>query len=291
MKRLGVIANCTKARASAVLGLLSAAADRVGLELVSSGEAGRLLGAGCRVVGEDAMFAAVDGVMVLGGDGTMLSAVRTLDGRPLPLIGVNIGSLGFMTSVAEGDIEFAMECLAADRYEVSARAVAACSVERDGEPTAVYRALNDVVVSNGASTRVATLHVIIDGKLLTSYVCDGLIVSTPTGSTGHSLSAGGPIVTPTAPVFVLSVICPHTLSSRPLVIPDTAELRVGCAGSVSALSMAVDGQVGQPLDQTDTVVVRRSPADVQFIHLPGYDYFAVLRQKLGWSGSSIGRRG
>jgi len=290
MKRLGIIANCSKARAPVVLAKLAAEAERAGLSLASAGDAAGLLGPACRVVAGNALFDVIDGVMVLGGDGTMLSAVRALAGRPLPLIGVNIGSLGFMTSVAEDDLSRALACLAADTFEVSARAIAECAVERDGEPVTAYRALNDVVISNGASSRVAVLDVVIDGSPVTSYVCDGLIVSTPTGSTGHSLSAGGPILTPQAPVFVMSVICPHTLSTRPLVVSDTSEIRVACTENAFALALAVDGQVGQPLMQADTVVVRRGPSDVQFIHLPGYDYFAVLRQKLSWSGSSIGRR-
>jgi NAD+ kinase len=287
MKTLGVIANCSKPQAPMVLGKLARGAGRVGIALASAGEAAELLGPGCRMVAGNALFDVVDGVMVLGGDGTMLSAARALAGRPLPLIGVNIGSLGFMTSVAEDDLERVLDCLAADAFEVSPRAVADCVVERDGVPTKTYRALNDVVISNGASSRVVTLNVAVDGALVTSYVCDGLILGTPTGSTGHSMSAGGPIVAPHAPVLVMSVICPHTLSSRPLVIPDTSEIRVACANAERVLVLAVDGQVGQELTSRDAIIVRRSPSDVQFIHLPGYDYFAVLRQKLNWSGSSV----
>jgi len=141
--------------------------------------------------------------MTLGGDGTMLRAVRELDGRDTPIIGVKIGGLGFLTTISEDDVERALRCLARDDFTTSMRAMLDCRVEQRGKKVASYRALNDVVVSSGPSFRVVTLDVSIDGDNVTSYVCDGLIVSTPTGSTGHSLSAGGPILTPETPAFVI----------------------------------------------------------------------------------------
>jgi NAD+ kinase len=148
--------------------------------------------------------------------------------------------------------------------------------------------MNDVVVSRGATSRVVTLDVSVDGDAVTSYVCDGLIVATPAGSTGHSLSAAGPILVPATKAFVVSLICPHTLSSRPLVVPDGAEIEIAAADTGGQLLLSVDGQVGQPLLEGDRVTVRRSERDVRLIHLPGYSYFRVLRQKLHWSGSSVG---
>jgi NAD+ kinase len=285
MKTLGVIANCGKPRAESVLAELSLQARQLGLELRASGDTAALLkGVGDEPLSE--VFEAVDAVVVLGGDGTMLMAVRELHGLNKPLIGVNIGSLGFMTSVAEQDLSAALKCLRDETFVVSGRTVAECTVSHAGG-TERYCALNDVVVGSGTSPRVITLDVSVDDDPVTSYVCDGLIVSTPTGSTGHSLSAGGPILTPDARAFVMSPICPHTLSSRPLVLPDTSEIRIGLAEHSGKARLSIDGQVGLMLDNGDSVVVRRCDQNVHFLHLPDYDYFEVLRRKLRWRGSNV----
>lgn len=287
MDMLGVIANCGKPQAATVLHALGAGARANGITLVAEGRTAALLGDGClELADEAALFDRAEAMLVLGGDGTMLSTVRALGGRPLPLMGVNIGSLGFMTSVAEADLDSALRCLKDESFTVSQRSLLACALMRDGRETATYHALNDVVIANGSTSRVAVLDVLIDGGPVNSYVCDGLIISTPTGSTGHSLSAGGPIVMPSAPVFVLSLICPHTLSSRPLVIPDTARITVSGQVGSGPPSLTVDGQVGQALAPGDAVTVSRGETSVRFLHLPDFSYFAVLRQKLGWSGSS-----
>ncbi len=285
MKTLGVIANCGKSRAAAVLARLSAEAADLGLELRASGDTAALLLCTSPEPLAD-VFAAADAVVVLGGDGTMLMAVRELHGLNKPLIGVNIGSLGFMTSVAEDDLSAALACLRDETFVVSERTVAECVVTHSGG-TDQYCALNDVVITSGPSSRIATLDVAVGGNSLTSYVCDGLIVSTPTGSTGHSLSAGGPILTPEARAFVISPICPHTLSSRPLVVPDASEISIGLGDQSGQARLSVDGQVGFMLSVRDRVIVRRCEQTVRFLHLPDYDYFEVLRQKLRWRGSNV----
>jgi len=216
----------------------------------------------------------------------MLRVVRELDGRDIPVMGVNIGGLGFLTSVSEKEIECSLECLARDRFDVSVRAIADAVVWRGLKVVARYRALNDVVIANGPSSRILTLNVSIGGDKGTAYVCDGLIVSTPSGSTGHSLSAGGPIVTPETPAFVISLMCPHTLSSRPVVVPDRGEIAIRVTDSAGQARLSVDGQVGRMLGKGETVRVTRSDRSVRFIHLPGHSYFSVLRQKLHWSGSN-----
>ena len=286
MKRLGLIANHQKPRAEDVIRRIGVKSAELGIDVCSDKKTAAIA-EGIAEVSTDTMLSSVEVVMALGGDGTMIRAVRALDGRDIPLIGVNIGSLGFMTSVAEEDLERAMDCLAADEVEFSHRTVAESVVVRNGEETNRYRALNDVVVSSGASNRVVTLHVSIDGQAVTSYVCDGLIVSTPTGSTGHNLSAGGPIMIPDTRAFVISLICPHTLSSRPLVVPDAGEIVIrGEDLSDSGLLLSVDGQVNQTLTADEYLKVRTGDPGVRFIHLPGYHYFTVLSQKLGWKGSS-----
>jgi len=285
MKTLGVIANTDKPQAPAVLRQLAELAHKLGLMLVACGKTAEML-PGARVQPGEMAFDAVDAVLVLGGDGTMLAAVRRLQGLDKPLIGVNIGSLGFMTSVSEAALERALCCLCDGTYRVSERSVAECCVHGQAVGESRFFALNEVVVSSGASSRAIKLEVCAGESLVTTYVCDGLIVSTPTGSTGHSLSAGGPILLPDSKVFVVSVICPHTLSSRPLVVPDTTVIRIRGVDSVHGQRLSVDGQVGRALCDDDVVEIRRSERNVRFLHLPDYDYFGVLRQKLGWSGSA-----
>jgi NAD+ kinase len=216
----------------------------------------------------------------------MLRVVRDLDGRDLPVMGVNIGGLGFLTSVAEEDLERGLGCLASGAFTTQPRNIAECVVQRGAIERERYRALNDVVVHAGPLSRVITLDVEVNGSRVTSYVCDGLIVSTPTGSTGHSLSAGGPILLPETRAWVVSLICPHTLSSRPLVVPDSMEIAISTSVN-DRVMLSVDGQVGGPVLKGDRVVVKASDRCVRFVRLPGYDHFAVLRQKLGWKGSSV----
>ncbi len=287
MKRLGIIANTSKGRAPDILRRIVARAKTLGLDLCADA-ASAALTTGLRAVPPATALDGVDAVMAVGGDGTMLRAFRALGARDIPLVGVNIGGLGFLTSVADGDLERALECLARDEVVFSRRSVAECVVRRDGKETGRYAALNDVVVSSGASSRVVMLNVSVGGDHMASYLCDGLIVSTPTGSTGHNLAAGGPILVPEARTFVISLICPHTLSSRPLVVPDSSDIAIRAGRpSEKGLSLSVDGQVGQILRDDEVVHVHACQTGVRFIHLPGYNYFAVLSQKLGWKGSNV----
>jgi NAD+ kinase len=280
------VANCGKVRAADVLQRIGRKAGELGLALLADPPTARLLPA-CRALQGSELLDRSDAVMALGGDGTMLRVVRDLDGRDKPVIGVNLGGLGFLTSVAEEQLEAALECLAGDKFLVSVRSVAEAAVLRGPDEAGRYRGLNEVVVGHGPSSRVIVLDVSIDGDHVTSYVCDGVIVSTPTGSTGYSMSAGGPILSPTTPAFVISLICPHTLGSRPLVVPDGSEILIRQTGGGEPLLLTVDGQVGQPLQRGDAVRVRRGDRPVRFIHLPGHSYYAVLRQKLHWSGSNV----
>ncbi|MEI7880593.1 MAG: NAD(+)/NADH kinase [bacterium] len=284
MKILGVIANCAKEKAPAVLARLRVKAQAIGLQLLPDAATAKLMGVSSfatpREVGQQA-----DTLMVLGGDGSMLRAVRDLAGRDIPVIGVNLGALGFMTSVPEDELERALDCLVQNQYTTSLRLMLDSSLWRKGVSLGGYRALNDVLLTCGA--RVGTLRMTVDGQDVGDFVCDGLIVSTPTGSTGHSLSAGGPVLLPTAQAVVVSLICPHTLSTRPLVMPSDAAIEIKVVECAESAMLAVDGQVGQPLEIGDVVRVNRSPHRVRFIHLPGYDYFALLRQKLHWRGTNV----
>ncbi len=286
MKPIGIFANSTKPSAGEVLGRFAETAGRLGLQLATEPEAARFL-PGVRSLAPEKLIRSISVLMVFGGDGTMLRAMRLLQGRPIPVLGVNLGSLGFLTSVAQQDAGRALECLAAGRYTVESRALAECVVKRAGRTVNRYRALNDIVIDRGASYRIVTLDMRIDGEAVSSFVCDGLIISTPTGSTGHSLASGGPIMHPGTAAFVVSMICPHTLSSRPLVIPDEKRITVRVAKSVGDLLLAVDGQIGEKLKPGDEVTIGRDKKSAHFVHLPDYSYFTVLRQKLHWHGSTL----
>jgi len=286
MKRVGVIVNLRRPPATTVLQRLARKAAALGMQLFCSREASRYL-EGAGELDLDALPGQIDVLLALGGDGTMLRAVRLLDGSDTPVLGVNLGSLGFMTSLTMEELERALDVLHEGNYTRSSRAIASCRLTREDKLVGDYRGLNDIVISWGASSRVVTLSLEIDGQEVTSYVCDGLIISTPTGSTGHSLSAGGPILHPETRAFVISVICPHALSHRPLVIPDSCAIAVKVSETVKDLILAVDGQEEETLLEGDKLEVTRSPQSVQFIHLPDYSYYSVLRHKLGWKGSSI----
>lgn len=286
MKTIGVFANCEKESAAKVLRHLSKELIRLGFRLIACDETADLLPDADKVLPEN-LEQRADMLMVLGGDGTMLRIVRMLQGREVPMLGVNLGSLGFLTSISQDDIDDALQSLVKGTFSISMRSLAECAVMRSGKEKGHYRALNDIVIERGASSRIITLDILVDNKDVSSCMCDGLIVSTPTGSTGHSLSAGGPVMHPDTEAFVISLICPHTLSTRPLVIPDNKEITVVVASSSGDLLLTVDGQVGEPLKPDDRVNISRSDQRARFIHLPDHSYFSVLRQKLHWRGSTM----
>jgi NAD+ kinase len=263
-------------------------ATELKLKVVSFGETARLLPQAVRVA-PDRFARRIDALIALGGDGTMLHAAHLLRGSDTPVLGVNLGNLGFLTSVTESELERGLDIVARGGYEISIRAMAECAVYRHRKKLGVYRALNDIVVGWGRSTRIITLGVALDDEQITSYRCDGLIVSTPTGTTAHSLSAGGPILHPVSNVLLINVLCPHTLSARPIVVPDRSVITVTVTETPKTLLLSVDGQNELPVRQGDRLVIRRSPQSIRFIHLPGYSYFAVLRHKLQWRGSSLQR--
>lgn len=219
-----------------------------------------------------------DAVVVLGGDGTMLSAVHRFPG--VPLLGLNLGSLGYLAGVEAPHFENALLALASGDYEVSRR-----TTLRVGDAVA----LNDVVVSRGVSGHAAQLELSVDGRLATHLSADGLVVATPTGSTAYSLAAGGPILLPDSESFVVTPICPHALSSRPLVIPDTARIsvRARLRAHDERLTVFADGARVVELGDGNAVEVVRADVSVPLIQLRGYDPYEVLSRKLGWNGSAI----
>ena len=285
IKQIGVIANMDKPQARQVLQRLAQTAKLLSLKLYTCDKTARRLPS--KKVGTHQVPRTVDAIIALGGDGTMLRAVHTLQGAQIPVLGVNLGNLGFMTSVTEENLERALDAMAKGRYEISTRAMAQCTLTRGRKKIGEYHALNDVVIGWGQSSRIITLDVSINGEQITSYRCDGLIVSTPTGSTAHSLSAGGPILHPETPAFLINVLCPHTLSARPIVFMDQSVIGITVAHTPKKLLLSIDGQEEQPVQQGDQLLIRRSPRTVHFLHLPKHSYFSILRQKLQWRGSSL----
>ena len=285
MKHLGVIANTGKPHARIVLRRLAACAERLGIQLHAPAATARLLPA-ARTTEASRLPAKAEALIVLGGDGTLLAAVRAIGARPLPLLGVNLGQLGFLTSVPEEQLEAAIEAVAAGHCTISRRFLLDATVRRGARVRSRVRALNDVVIGWSRTSRINTLGVRVNREPVTSYRCDGLIVSTPTGSTGHSLSAGGPILVPGTDALLLNVICPHTLSARPLVLPADSRIEVTVQQSSSGMLLSADGQEETLMRTGDRLELRKAREEVHLLQLPGHSHFSVLRQKLYWRGSS-----
>ncbi len=287
MNSLGVIANLEKAGAEALLERLDALGRKLGLTLYYDQPCGASLhgSPSCRPA-ED-FFAEVDALLTLGGDGTLLTAVRRMGRNPIPVMGVNLGKLGFLTSVNQDNLEDALCHVREGTVIRSSRALLECSSEDVPELKSPTLALNDVVLSWGGSSHIARLEVSVDGRELTTYSCDGLIISTPTGSTGHSLSAGGPVLYPESDVIVVSPICPHAMTVRPVVIPGKSRMDIRLCSSSKSLVLASDGTEIATCEPGHTLRIAPSDIQAELLQLPGYSYWDVLRQKLNWRGSSV----
>ncbi|HMK44703.1 MAG TPA: NAD(+)/NADH kinase [Dissulfurispiraceae bacterium] len=223
-----------------------------------------------------------DVLVVLGGDGTMLGVARLVGDRPIPILGINLGGLGFITEVSRERAFEALENLLAGHYRVEERIMLHAEVLRGGVCIEQFTVLNDVVINKGALARIMDLETSVDDKYVTTYKADGLIMATPTGSTAYSLSAGGPLIYPTLHCIVLTPICPHTLTNRPIVLPDNATVDVLLKSESEHVYLTLDGQRGFPLRKSDRVRVRRCACKTQFVLPFERDYFEVLRTKLKW---------
>lgn len=223
-----------------------------------------------------------DMVLVLGGDGTMLSAARLVEERSVPILGVNMGGLGFLTEASLDQLYPSLERVFANDFVVDERLMLRARMHRHGEHVAHATVLNDVVVSKGTLARMIEIRIAIEGQFVTNLRGDGLIVSTPTGSTAYSLSAGGPIMTPSVRSLILTPICPHTLTHRPLLVPSDVMIEVTLSSKDEGAMVTFDGQVGVAMTQGDTVVIKASEHRTQLIRFPDRTYYEVLRRKLKW---------
>ena len=226
-------------------------------------------------------------VLVLGGDGTFLSAVRWVGDAPIPILGVKFGEVGFLAEISEDNLFEVVNTIIQQTPPTSPRMRLRADILRDDEIIATETVLNDLVINKGALARLASIKTLIDDHYLTTYRADGLIVSTPTGSTAYSLAAGGPIVHPTVPGIILTPICPFTLTIRPLIIPDSVVISIVIEKEASDVMITFDGQSGIELQRNDTIRIQKSPYPVQMIKLPGQRYFDLVKAKLRWSGGRV----
>ena len=224
----------------------------------------------------------VDLIVVLGGDGTLLATARALNRKPVPLLAVNLGGLGFLTVITREELFATLELVLAGNLSAERRVQIEADIVRADEVIASYLALNDAVLNKGAIARVLDFDVWVDDKFISTYKSDGLIVSTPTGSTAYSLAAGGPVIIPSVAAFIVTPICAHTLTNRPIVLPDSATIQVAVKSQRESVYLTVDGQVGIALRSDDTVRIKRAASHVELIQSPHKTYFEILRQKLKW---------
>ena len=285
---IGIFANLAKPAAESTLADLARAARELGVALVACDRETARLAPGARLVSPARFGKAVDLLLSLGGDGTVLRSVFALGGAEAPILGINLGNLGFLTSVPDTQAVPALRALAAGAYQTAEYPLLEARLLRGPRRRRIIcaRALNDIVMGWGTSPRATMIEVEVDRQPVASYVCDGLIVATPIGSTGHALSAGGPILHRETPAIVLEPICPHTLSNRPVVLPNNRLVSLRVADKRKKLLLSVDGRPQGWLEDGDRLEIRKAAETARFVHLPGYSWFKLLSQKLHWRGSS-----
>jgi NAD+ kinase len=261
----------------ALLDWLAAHSIKVRYDVATASYAARNDGLPREQVPDESQF-----IVVLGGDGTLLSAARAICGRDIPLFAVNLGGLGFLTAITVEDLYPELERALRGEHRIASRRMLHCELWREEKMISAYEALNDVVLTKASLARMIDLDTYVDSHFVCAYKADGLIVSTPTGSTAYSLSAGGPIVFPSVAALSITPICPHMLTNRPVIVPDDSVIRVICRAESDSAYLTIDGQVGGPLQKGDRVVCMRSEKSLQLVRPPRMLFFDVLREKLSW---------
>jgi NAD+ kinase len=287
IRRVGLIGNPEKADCGAIVRKAARLVERVGRAVFSDAQTARLAGIKRNVRRDEKSLAGdVDLLLVFGGDGTILGVAREIAGINTPMLGVNIGGLGFLTGVPSDKLAAALKLVWRGEFNYESRALIEVSGRCHGRPIR-ETALNDIVVSRGAVSRLIALDVSVDHEPITRYHCDGLIVSSPTGSTAYSLSSGGPIVLPTAEVFCLTPISPHSLSNRSIILPLSSAIRIKATNPLPATLLSADGRAVAELDAGDEVTIRRSRRSVRLIQLAQGSFLGALRRKLHWRGTYL----
>jgi NAD+ kinase len=280
--RLGVVGHPGYEGLPAVLRTLNELAPALGLELFYERELHEVFGGGRSLLEEPG---SLDALITLGGDGTLLRGARIISPHAVPIMGINLGHLGFLTCCPADQLSNALmrfarrDYLAESRMALEARVLDVRGVERKQ-----WIALNDVVLHKGGFARVVSLRVAANGEAIATYAADGVVLSTPTGSTAYSLSAGGPVVFPTLETILVTPVSAHTLAIRPVVLPPSVEVTLRADDASDELLVTIDGQVGTSFAPGETLSVRRAEGGVLIIRFPGTSFFTTLRQKLGWGG-------
>lgn len=279
--RIGIIGKTHKKETFDVTRELSKWLQERGIEVYIEKELGAEIGH-TNSVARTELPELVDIILVFGGDGTFLSVARLVCKYNIPILGVNLGGLGFLTEIVLDELYPMMEYILFGKYEVEEREMLCAVIHRKAERVGDYVVLNDVVINKGAVARIIDLAIYINGSHVTTFKADGIILSTPTGSTAYSLSAGGPIVYPTLPLTIITPICPHTLTDRPLVVSNETTVRVKVLTDTPDIYLTLDGQVGVNLRMGDVIEVRKADTSVKLIKSPFRDYFTILKAKLMW---------
>ncbi len=287
MKRIGIIAKQNKPEAAPVVRRLVEWLQPKKIEVYIEEGMGEgfhppLAGPHLNSMKRDDIPTQVEMIIVLGGDGTLLSVARLVGDHGVPILGVNLGGLGFLTEITLEELYRVLERVVQGDFITDERVVFKAAVIRRGERMAEFTVLNDAVVNKGALARIIDLETTINGEYLTTFKSDGLILSTPTGSTAYNLSAGGPIVHPSLHCIIITPICPHTLTNRPIMIPDDVEIRAILKTKQQEVILTLDGQQGFTLEFEDVVEVRKAENRILLIKSPYRHYFEVLRKKLKW---------
>lgn len=287
MKRIGIIAKQNKPEAVTITGRLVEWLQPKGVEVYIEEGIEKSLRPNLRApflnpVKREEIPSHAEMIIVLGGDGTLLSVARLVGSHEVPILGVNLGGLGFLTEIRLEELYRVLERVIQGDFVTDERVVFNAAVIRRGERLAEFIVLNDAVINKGALARIIDLETTINGEYLTTFKSDGLIISTPTGSTAYNLSAGGPIVYPSLHCIIITPICPHTLTNRPIMIPDDVEVRAILKSKQQEVILTLDGQQGFVLEFDDVVEVKKAEGKILLIKSPYRHYFEVLREKLKW---------
>ena len=282
MKKIAIVAKPAKKELEKLLPELAAWLEKRGYEVIADPDAAKFAPKYAPIPRTELASHKPDLVIVLGGDGTLLAAARSVAKEKIPILAVNLGSLGFLTEVPVSELYKTFEAVEQNKIARESRSTLQCCVMRKNECVAEYLALNDVVLTKGTIARMTEVEVSVDGQFVVNLKADGVIVSTPTGSTAYSLAAGGPILEPSVEALVITPVSPHALTQRPLVVRDSAEITLTVQATSDEAYLTVDGQIGMPVHEGDRVVCKKSEHQVQLLRLSGRTFFEVLRTKLKW---------
>jgi NAD+ kinase len=287
IQRVGVVVKRHQPDALQTLCRLTEWLNERGISLLGTPEIERErieheTGCSVQIVEQDELAASVDLMLVLGGDGTMIATARMVGDTDVPVIGVNYGGLGYLAEFRVEELFDALESILKGEFKLEQRVMLAVELIRGNDHVSGNRVLNDVVINKSALARIIEIEAYLNQQFVNSFRADGLIVSTPTGSTAYNLSAGGPVIYPSMNAIVITPICPFTLSNRPIVVPDDAEIELRLKTPEEEVALTLDGQVGFPLKVEDRVIIRKSRTTFNLVQPMNRNYFEVLRDKLRW---------